>query len=199
MKNFLLATVGLVALVGMAAPASAADMAVKAPPPAPLPVIYNWSGFYIGGNGGWGQSHNCLDFVDAFGVAFADGLRRAVRRRRRRPDRLSLASQPVGVWRGSPGRLGGSQQPARQPGRSCALLSTRTKTDGIGLFTGQIGYAWNAALFYIKGGAAVTSNRFSILDDLISIELASASATRWGGTVGVGFRVWLHTELVGRS
>ena len=35
MKSFLLATVGLVALVGMAAPASAADMAVKAPPPAP--------------------------------------------------------------------------------------------------------------------------------------------------------------------
>ena len=64
MKSFLLATVGLVALVGMAAPASAADMAVKAPPPAPLPVIYNWSGFYIGGNGGWGQSRNCWDFVN---------------------------------------------------------------------------------------------------------------------------------------
>ena len=42
-------------------------------------------------------------------------------------------------------------------------ISTRTKTDGIGLFTGQIGYAWNAALLYVKGGAAVTSNRFSIL------------------------------------
>ena len=68
MKSFLLATVGLVALVGMAAPASAADMAVKAPPPAPLPVIYNWSGFYIGGNGGWGQSRNCWDFVDVVGV-----------------------------------------------------------------------------------------------------------------------------------
>src|SRR5215471_21425728 len=53
----------------MAAPASAAGMAVKAPPPAPLPVIYNWSGFYIGANGGWGQSHNCLDLVtDAFGT-----------------------------------------------------------------------------------------------------------------------------------
>jgi hypothetical protein len=34
-------------------------------------------------------------------------------------------------------------------------LSTRTKTDGIGLFTGQIGYAWNASLLYVKGGAAV--------------------------------------------
>ena len=33
MKNFLLATVGLVAMAGMAAPASAADMAVKAAPP----------------------------------------------------------------------------------------------------------------------------------------------------------------------
>ena len=45
------------------------------------------------------------------------------------------------------------------------FISTRTKTDGIGLFTGQIGYAWNQALFYVKGGAAVTSNRFSILDN----------------------------------
>ena len=67
------------------------------------------------------------------------------------------------------------------------LFSTRTSTDGIGLFTGQIGYAWNAALFYVKGGAAVTSNRFSILTTLNNVELASVSATRWGGTVGVGF------------
>ena len=66
-------------------------------------------------------------------------------------------------------------------------FSTRTTTDGIGLFTGQIGYAWNAALLYLKGGAAVTSNRASILDTLSGIELASASATRWGGVVGVGF------------
>ena len=104
----------------------------------------------------------------------------------------------MGVWRGSPGRLGGSQPHARQPVDPALLLSTRTKTDGIGLFTGQIGYAWNAALFYVKGGAAVTSNRFSIHDDLFGVELASASATRWGGTVGVGFRVRLHTELVVR-
>jgi outer membrane immunogenic protein len=40
---------------------------------------------------------------------------------------------------------------------------------------------------YLKGGAAVTSNRFSILSTLTGAELAAASATRWGGTVGVGF------------
>jgi opacity protein-like surface antigen len=66
-------------------------------------------------------------------------------------------------------------------------VSTRTQTDGTGLFTGQIGYAWNASLFYVRGGAAVTSNRFSILDTPTGVELAAASATRWGGTVGVGW------------
>ena len=191
MKKFLLGTVGLIAL-GMAAPASAADMAVKAAPAPYVAPIYNWTGFYIGGNGGWGQSNSCLNFVDGFGIFdFADGCALAVRRCRRRPDRLPLAGQPMGVWLGSTGRLGGSQPHAPQPVfRSVCrpgFISTRTKTDGIGLFTGQIGYAWNAALFYVKGGAAVTSNRFSILETFTGIELASASATRWGGTVGVGF------------
>ena len=82
--------------------------------------------------------------------------------------------------------MGGSQQPRAS---ACSILqfSTRTKTDGIGLFTGQIGYAWNASLFYVKGGAAVTNNRFSILDNPTGFEFAAASATRWGGTVGVGW------------
>src|ERR1700754_1911745 len=70
MKKFWVGIAGLV-LLGTAGSASAADMAVKAPPPAPLPVIYNWSGFYIGANGGWGQSRNCWDFVDVAGGGFA--------------------------------------------------------------------------------------------------------------------------------
>ena len=77
MKKFLLGTVGLLAL-GMAAPATAADLAArpytKAPPPMVAP-IYDWTGFYIGANGGWGQSSNCCEFLDAFGVDFADGCR----------------------------------------------------------------------------------------------------------------------------
>ena len=66
-------------------------------------------------------------------------------------------------------------------------MSTRTKTSAIGLFTGQIGYAWNASLFYLKGGAAVTDNRFSVLDSASGIELAASTATRWGAAVGVGW------------
>ncbi len=39
--------------------------------------------------------------------------------------------------------------------------STR-EIDAFGLFTGQIGYAANNVLFYVKGGAAVTADRFRI-------------------------------------
>ena len=60
-KNFIAACFGLGALVA-AQCAAAADLSVaplyKAPPPAPVTPAYNWSGFYIGANGGggWGQS-----------------------------------------------------------------------------------------------------------------------------------------------
>ena len=70
MKKFLLGTVGLVAF-GMAAPATAADLApyTKAPLPALyVTPIYNWTGFYIGANGGWDSSHSCVDFLDVTGV-----------------------------------------------------------------------------------------------------------------------------------
>jgi outer membrane immunogenic protein len=187
MKSFLLATVGLVALVGIAAPASAADMAVKARPPAPvLAPIYDWTGFYIGANGGWGQSRNCWDFVDPFGVSFAEGcnsrsggLVGGQIGYRWQANQWVFGVEAQGEW----ADLSHTRVSLLDP-----TLSIRTKTDGIGLFTGQIGYAWNQALLYVKGGAAVTSNRFSILDNLnFGAQLASASSTRWGGAVGVGF------------
>jgi outer membrane immunogenic protein len=30
--------------------------------------IYEWTGFYIGANGGWDSSHSCVDFLDVTGV-----------------------------------------------------------------------------------------------------------------------------------
>ena len=51
MKRILLATAALGALA-LATGASAADLAVKAPPLAP--PVYDWSGVYIGGFGGYG-------------------------------------------------------------------------------------------------------------------------------------------------
>jgi outer membrane immunogenic protein len=39
----------------------------------------------------------------------------------------------------------------------------------------------------VKGGAAVTDNRYSILTTAGGALLASTDETRWGGVVGVGF------------
>jgi outer membrane immunogenic protein len=55
MKKFFLGTLGLVA---MAAPAVAADLAVKAAPPPPPPPVFSWTGFYIGANIGGAWAHN---------------------------------------------------------------------------------------------------------------------------------------------
>ena len=180
MKKFLLGAIGAVA---MAAPAFAADLPARTYTAAPPPVLapmYDWSGFYIGGNGGWGQSRNCVDFL---GVT--DGCRERSG---------GLVGGQLGYrWQASQWVFGLEAQgdwadlSNQRVSLINPLFSTRTKTDGIGLFTGQIGYAWNASLFYVKGGAAVTSTRFSILENITGTELAAASATRWGGTVGVGW------------
>ncbi len=67
------------------------------------------------------------------------------------------------------------------------LLTDSSKVTSLGLFTGQIGYAWNAALLYLKGGAAVTSNSLLQATTFGGIGLNYATSTRWGGTIGVGF------------
>lgn len=185
MRKFALLAVGMLAL-GVTAPASAADLRVKAPPPAPVVVpVYNWTGFYIGINGGWGQVENCWDFQTVAGPFFADGCH----------DRSGgLFGGQIGYrWQTNQFVFGLEAQGdwADLTSTRTSLLnpafSTRASTDAIGLFTGQIGWAWNAALLYVKGGAAVTRSDFSILTTVGEIELASASSTRWGATIGAGF------------
>jgi outer membrane immunogenic protein len=188
MKKFLLGTAGLIALGMASAPASAADMAArpvyKAPPPMVAP-IYDWSGFYIGGNGGWGTSHNCWDnttvggaFVAAEGCHNADG---------------GTAGGQIGYrWQAGQAVFGLEAQGnwADFTGSNVSLVTgglNRTKIDAFGLFTGQIGYAWNNALLYVKGGGAVTDNKNSILSNPGNILFANTGDyTRWGGTVGAG-------------
>ena len=65
MKKVLLVTASLIAL-GAAAPALAADLAARpyTKAPAMIAAVYDWSGFYIGVNGGWGSSHQCWDVTN---------------------------------------------------------------------------------------------------------------------------------------
>ena len=65
-------------------------------------------------------------------------------------------------------------------------FSNNSKIDAFGLFTGQVGYAFNNALLYVKGGAAVTSNRYRINTVAGALAGTTGDDTRWGGTIGVG-------------
>ena len=63
-------------------------------------------------------------------------------------------------------------------------LTNRSRIDAIGLFTGQIGWAWNNALLYVKGGAAVTHDKYEGF--VVGFAGDRATDTRWGGAVGAG-------------
>jgi outer membrane immunogenic protein len=190
MKKFLLGAVGLVAM-GTAAPASAADLAArpytKAPPPMIAP-IYDWSGFYIGVNGGGGTSRKCWDLVTptpAFPLVVGpEGCHDSTG---------GTAGGQIGYrWQATNWVFGLEAQGnwADFRGDNTSLLfptdRNRSRIDAFGLFTGQVGYAWNNVLVYVKGGAAVTNDKHDVFAIPSGVLLSSARETRWGGTVGAG-------------
>ncbi|MGX1323116.1 outer membrane immunogenic protein [Bradyrhizobium sp. USDA 377] len=179
-KNLLLAAVSLVAL-SAAAPALAADLAARPytkAPPAMVAAIYDWSGFYIGINGGGGSSHATWDFVGVGREGSHDATGGTVGGQigyRWQSGQWVFGVEGQGNWADFSGD------------NLSALFATRnrTKMDAFGLITGQVGYAWNNVLIYVKGGAAVVSDKYEIYD-VAGPLLASTSQTRWGGTVGAG-------------
>jgi len=184
MTKFLLATVGLVAL-GIAAPASAADLAVKAPP-APVVALYDWSGFYIGANGGGAWSHKCWD-VTNFRVPvapFREGCHDATG---------GVVGGQIGYRWQSAGWVFGLEAQGDWADLKGSNVSgfipawtNNSKIEAFGLFTGQVGYAWNNVLWYVKGGAAVTDDKYRGTVTATGALFDSASETRWGGVVGTG-------------
>jgi outer membrane immunogenic protein len=189
------AAAAISAILGIGA-ASAADMAAaprytKAPPMAP--VVYNWTGCYIGGNvgGGWAKQNQFR--VDSIGVgptpqnygsesdsAFIGGGQIGC-------DYQFAGSWVVGVqgmfdW----GNISGSHASGSFGG--VPLSGTMfDKTKYIDTATVRLGYLFAPqVLGYVKGGAAWTNSSdalFGVPGNFLS-EQASWSSTGW--TVGGG-------------
>ena len=70
--RYKIASLAAAIVIGGVQMASAADMAVKARPMAAPVAMYNWTGFYIGINGGavWARDHLTSDPADAGTTAF---------------------------------------------------------------------------------------------------------------------------------
>jgi outer membrane immunogenic protein len=187
MKKILLASAALFAIVS--APASAADLPARAPitkAPVMAPVLYNWSGFYIGANGGGAWSDKCWTFVQVAPLLpVSEGCHRADG---------GMAGGQIGfnwqtgafVWgvelSGDWADLTGSNVSLFFP-----LATNRTRVDALASLTGRIGYAWDAAMLYFKGGGAWASDKFDSRVTATGVLIDSVSKTRSGWTVGGGF------------
>ncbi len=187
--------------------ASAADMAARpytTAPPAPAVVAYDWSGFYLGINGGGAWSRKCWDVrsftIDIpvigppFAVAGPEGCHNATGATAggQIGYRWQAAAWVFGIEaQGNWANLTGSNN-SIQPFLALNNFANRSKIDAIGLFTGQIGYAWNSFLLYVKGGAAVVNDKydtyvFAAQPGVPAGQIVTrGSETRWGGVVGVG-------------
>jgi outer membrane immunogenic protein len=139
MKKYLLATA---ALLFAATSASAADMAArpytKAPAMAPA-IIYNWTGFYIGGHVGGafrGNSNNVLGGGD-------DG-------------RFMGGGQIGWDTQFAPNWVFGLEA-----NYSFIDTSSSFANRGLGSVTGRLGYTWGPSLLYVKGGYAWADSRFT--------------------------------------
>ena len=186
MKRLLLGAVALIAL-GAVAPAVAADL-----PPAPaytkapsmVPLAYDWSGVYVGFNGGWGTSKRCWDQITGTGTFTPEGCHTTSG---------GFAGAQAGYrWQTASSWVWGFEAQgdwADLRGSNISLITpadtNRSHIDAFGLFTGQVGYAWNTALLYFKAGGAVVADRNDIFANGAVIA-SSAGDNRWGGTVGGG-------------
>jgi outer membrane immunogenic protein len=196
MKKILIATTALVALA--AAPAVAADLAVKAPLyKAPPPVAYfSWTGCYVGGNVGgvWVNKDFALDgFTTPLGVGGPGFLAGGYG--------SHTASSVIGGVQGGcdyqfaggfvigiAGDYDWTGAKAQHADPFTPLLDTlSSNTTSLASVTARIGYAWDRFLGYVKGGGAWERDNYSWFNTANpAILYGSGSETRGGWTVGVG-------------
>jgi len=174
MRTFLL---GAAALLALAAPAAAADMPArtytKAPAYTPPQVIYNWTGFYIGGHvGGAFAGDNTFQSSDA---RFLGGVQGGF-------DYQFASNWVVGIeaqYSWLPSNNNGVLFPA-------GTLVT-SNTDQLGSVTGRFGYTWGPALLYAKGGYAWRgNNNLGVSVAGAPIAFTTDANHRDGYTVGAG-------------
>ena len=197
-QSKLIATLAFTAALGVGSAgvgaASAADLGARPYTKAPVfaEPLFNWAGFYIGGNVGgawttqqWVNSANTTLFGDLNpGQGF-----------RQHGSGIFGGGQLGYNWQASNFVFGLEGTIAGLDTRG-TLLNTvfgvaaddqfSWRADWMATITGRAGYAVSNNLFYVKGGYAGVNNRLSVVD---AVPLTgSGSQTQWhnGWTVGAG-------------
>jgi outer membrane immunogenic protein len=194
MKKVLLATAAVLGFVGAA---SAADLRPLPARPVVVPV-FNWTSCYIGGyvGGAWGAENVRVQDVNGYNLPFSgvyDAWNYDTKSSFIGGGTLGCNWQPIGspFVLGIEGELGylrltGS---AIDPfdGPAFSLASTTRIGDWYGMVTGRLGYAWDRAMVYVKGGVAFVDVETSVTDPIFNpgfVASTSDSTATW--TLGGG-------------
>lgn len=179
MKKFLLASAALITL-SATAPALAADLGArmysKAPMMAPA-VVYNWTGFYIGGHIG-GAFHDNNNFGNGF-VNNDDTNARFLGGGQIGADYQFGQNWVLGV-EGQYSYIDRNNNNTFAPG----LFGFNSERRGLASVTGRIGYTWGPALLYAKGGYAYSDHRDTM--NFGGVPVAVNTGSHDGYTVGGG-------------
>jgi outer membrane immunogenic protein len=147
-------------VVALSAAANAADM-YRAPAPAAMPYVgVNWSGFYVGVNGGYGWSSADI----AAGVNNPTG---------------GFGGGQVGFNAQRGNLVFGIESDIEGAGIKANTAGFESKMDWFGTVRGRIGYSFDRALVYGTGGFAYGNVNQSIPG-------ASISETQYGWVAGGG-------------
>jgi len=175
MKRVLFSITALAVIAAAAPAAIAADMPVRRPMPemavkAPLPPIFNWSGFYVGAHAGYGWGRSQFDAPVAGTDTFkTDGW---------------LAGGLVGVNYQVGQTVFGAEADINwsdmNGGAPCGAFNCETDLPWFGTVRGRLGYAADRFMPYITGGLAFGKVEANVPG------IGSQSDTRVGWTAGVG-------------
>jgi outer membrane immunogenic protein len=176
MKRILLASVGVLALAGLVGTASAADLSRQAPvykAPVYAPPMYNWTGLYVGlnGGGGWGTADFQGTSWDVSGGLIGGTI----------GYNWQLGTWVLGLegdidWSNIKGNFG----------------PLETKNEFLSTVRGRVGYSFDRWMPYATGGLAVGNLKAS------APGFASESSTNAGWTVGAGVEFafeYLYVDL----
>lgn len=198
----------LVLAVAMSVGAGSAALAADLPPPmappprapatyvpAPIPY-YNWSGFYIGGNVGYGFSSSST-FSDTIGSTFTSTNSNSF-----------LGGGQVGVnWEFGPGIVIGAEADFdwlpntknsvnlfNPPGSASPAATAAINNRWLTLVDARLGYAWDRFMIYGKGGGAfagASNTNATITATGASVPVSGPSTNAgWNAGAGLEYAFW---------
>ncbi len=198
MKRMLFA--GVLSLFAATPTAWAADLPAAPPPQAPaayvpvVPPVYNWSGIYIGINGGYAFGNSDWNssgvFTPATGNFNVNG---------------GLVGGTVGInFQSGPVVYGLEAdgdwtdiQGSTSNGACVTPATCQTSNDWLATFRGRVGYAFDRVLVYGTAGGAVGDVKATIT--VPGFPSASTDSTQFGWTAGGGVEFALTENITAKA